>query len=213
LRAGSIVAESEDKKGEEEEGEEGEEGRPDRFLRNYPPAALNGSGFYASPAALCKVTAELESQWSALTVKAAMVKGMLDRVNALKVSEGAVHEAMGVVQSAKGTSSSSSSSSSSSAPSSAFCTWGEALEKYGGKAGPLLSLEDTEYNVMLRSRRSGAKLGATPFERGYVPILSRAQGTRVEDRWSSLPEEERAAIVAKHPHNAPRLDEAAGRKG
>ena len=59
--------------------------------------------------------------------------------------------------------------------------------------------------------RDGAELLASfsAQVRGYTPLLQRAVATTVEARWAGLPQEERAAILAKHPNNAPRLQAAA----
>ena len=182
------------------ESEVSREDRPKRFLPSFPGAALGGSAFYASPAALKRVTMELEAEWSALSVKAAVVKGMLDKVSALGVGARGLGEALGLPAGRAQV------ETVGERPS----TWGEALGRFGGRQGALLSLEDTEYPIMVKGGRNHTKgPAATPAERGYVPLLARAMGASVEDRWASLPEHERRAITAKHPHNAPRLNAAA----
>ena len=94
------------------------------------------------------------------------------------------------------------------------CAWGEALQRYGGRQGQLLALEDCEYPVLVRGgKRAAGGLQATPAQRGYVPLQARAMGASVEDRWSSLPEQERRDIAAKHPHNAPKLEAHVGKRG
>jgi len=173
--------------------------RPGRFLRSYPPASPGSSEFYASPAALCKVSSELEAQWSALTVKASIIRGMQERVNALLVSGKAVEASLGLTGDSVGI------DGSNRLPET--LSWGEVLQNYGGVSGPLLSFEDLEYPIQLRMQRNCKGAGVSPIDRGYVPLLSRTQGASVEERWRNLTDEERREITIKHPLNAPRLQE------
>ena len=74
--------------------------RPVRFLAAYPSAAASSANFFASPAALSKLEQELESQWSALVVRAALVRGLLDRVGDVHVDSAALDRFVGAPNSA-----------------------------------------------------------------------------------------------------------------
>jgi tRNA pseudouridine38/39 synthase len=205
--------------GEEDGGEGGgaaaEGGKPSRYLPHYAPANVGGTGFHASAEALRRLTLELEAQWSELTVRAALVKGMLETVRAIPVSAAALEAVVAPVAPGRAPP-----APAGERPPAASAEPAQPWGALADAAPALLDVEDCEYPVGLRGPRAcvgkltgsgrAAQLAAlTPADRGYTPLLQRAVATTVEARWAGLPEGERAAILAKHPVNAPRLQAAA----
>ena len=195
--------------------------KPTRFENVFPGADLGGEGFYASPAALKRVTGELEANWGALSVKAALVRGVLDAVYALPVDAGAAYALAGLP----------------SPGGRGVIRWGDAAALLGSRAGiaagvttPLVDPADRDYTVLfgggqkaaanvaarLAARAGGAgeagDAGAAALLRpaGYTPLLHRDTSKAVADRWRDLDPEARADILARHPTNAARLQRQVG---
>ena len=100
-------------------------------------------------------------------------------------------------------------------------TWAAAVDAFGGRAAlrsglevPLVSPADAEYLVLPPSPAAAAGEGGTGTAgaRGrHLPLLQRATGKGVEQRWRELSDAQRSQIAQQHPVNAPRLAaEAAG---
>lgn len=180
-----------------------------RFLRSHPPLHLSWNHSVTS---LKRVTLDLERQWTALSVKAAMVKGVIDRLNGIRVREDEVTPtAAGAADGGR------------------FISWGGAVDRSGRRSAvpttslststapqhqqqvyrPLVVPGDAEYEVLpLAPGPAGA--GASSVPKGcYLPLLSRATGKGVEQRWRELSQEKRAQIAFMHPTNAPALDKVA----
>ena len=100
-------------------------------------------------------------------------------------------------------------------------TWAAAVDAFGGRAAlrsglevPLVSPADAEYLVLppapiAAAGESGA--GAAAARGRHLPLLQRATGKGVEQRWRELSDAQRSHIAQQHPVNAPRLAaEAAG---
>lgn len=125
--------------------------RPTRFSRSLP--GLHAS-MYHSPAALRRLTGELEGHWSGLAVQAAMVRGLLDRVYALHVREGEAAQAAGVTG-AKSAAGASGAAGGGAGAAGKAISWGEAVARYSASASrhdatvtrPLVALEDCEMSI------------------------------------------------------------------
>jgi hypothetical protein len=81
---------------------------------------------------------------------------------------------------------------------------------------PLVSPADAEYLVLPPSPaaaagESGAGAAGSGARGRHLPLLQRATGKGVEQRWRELSDAQRSQIAQQHPVNAPRLAaEAAG---
>ena len=155
-------------------------------------------------------------------MRAAMLRGFLDRAYAGRLPRAAIEEAVAARASAgrgggsgAGTAAAAAAVSSAAQPAEAEATmtWAAAVDAFGGRAAlraglevPLVSPADAEYLVL-----PPAPVGAGARGR-HIPLLQRATGKGVEQRWRELSDAQRAEISQQHPVNAPRLAaEAAGR--
>jgi tRNA U38,U39,U40 pseudouridine synthase TruA len=172
-----------------------------RFLPSLPSLHLSWN---ASPGSLRKVTADLEKAWTTAAVRAAMLKGVLDRVYGAQTmmlgggpggaakGKGGVPPPTPVRQPPQ--------------------RWGAVVESY--VASRTNSTNVAGYNPADADFSPTANGGGKgPGGGTYQPILARPTGKAVEDRWRDLSDERKAAIVAMHPVNAPRLDTKAKGKG
>ena len=230
--------------------------RRERYARSFPKLHSN---WFASVSSIRKITTDLEEQWSDAVIKAAMLRGILDRVYSSKVRIVDVEKALSErnlewkeghqprrhilidphtqsISSSFSSSSldpsgneSSSTSSSSSAGKDATMSWAQAVDAFGGKGGrirevkdisttsstrerttttpfPLFSPADTEYRMAPPLPSSAAALRTIVNKGFHVPLLSRATGKGVEEKWKDLSPQQRAEISRLHPVNAPLLD-------
>jgi tRNA U38,U39,U40 pseudouridine synthase TruA len=208
-----------------------------RFLRSHPPLH---SSWQHSAAALRRLTTDLEAQWSEAAVRAAMLRGLLDRAYAGRLPRSAVEETIAAKAAAAGGSGRggdargaaaisaavaanaepAESSSGSALPSAAddeTMSWAAAVDAFGGRAAqraglevPLLSPADAEYLVLPPAGGEGGADARPATRRGrHLPLLQRATGKGVEQRWQELSDAQRAEIAQQHPVNAPRLAAAA----
>jgi tRNA U38,U39,U40 pseudouridine synthase TruA len=190
-------------------GEE-EGARPTRFL--IEDAGLFGR-MHHSPAALRKLTLDLERQWSALALKASMLRGVLDRVYALPVAVPAPE-----LGSAEDTDDVADPASKRARRGTVLRPWREvcsdpallaqtaALTQPQQPQPPFLAA-DADYVIQgLPAARFGAHEGKE--SKGiYVPFAARSTGQTVEDKWRSMSTQEKAKIAAMHPYNAKRFAE------
>ena len=230
--------------------------RRERYSRSFPNLHSN---WFASVSSIRKITTDLEEQWSEAVIKAAMLRGILDRVYSSKVRIKDVEKALSernlewkeghqhrrriridpLTQSVTSSLSSSSSSLSTSLPNSttdssissapekdATMTWAQAVDAFGGgrrSEGELINNEtitrastatpftlfspaDIEYRVAPPLPSSSEALRTVVNKGFHVPLLSRATGKGVEEKWKNLSPSQRAEISRLHPVNAPLLD-------
>jgi tRNA U38,U39,U40 pseudouridine synthase TruA len=265
--------------------------RRERYTRSF--SSLH-SNWFTSVSSIRKITTDLEEQWSEAVIKAAMLRGILDRVYNTKVRAIDVEKALAernpewklshkeqrhikvdpetnsVVISSTSSSSPSFSSSSSSTSSSSMVqefqsqtssqttsqtssqtnqstdtlSWAQAVDMFGGRANykneettrrnntedkeerkkkcdttdiaihfPLYTPGDAEYRVAPRAPHRPSHLSSSHITSGtsskgfHVPLLSRATGKGVEEKWKDLSPKQRAEISKLHPVNAPLLDQ------
>lgn len=214
---------------EEEDGEDGSSGaaagdRPFRFRLRDPGLY---SRMHHSPAGLRRATVELERQWSELALKAAMLRGLLDRVYALPVAVegGGVAPWGALVAAGMGGSGASASSGGAEAAAGTSGAGAAPAPPLGSAAG--LRLSDVDYSIQgvpppleeiaalgaaitagrlpSASAASAAAAAAVRPRGAYIPLLARHTGLSVEEKWSSLSEAKKAAVAAAHPQNTKKL--------
>jgi hypothetical protein len=156
---------------------------PARFRRGEPALFAR---MHHSPAALKGVVADWEAEWSALTLKASMLRSMIDRVQALPVATADLAKA-GVS--------------------------GDELRSLEGTLPPVMSWRDAAaaFPATLAAAGDAAEYRdpALTGSAGYVPLSRRPQAPSPEEVWNALPPARRAGIMAAHPINAAKLQAAA----